>query len=230
MATGWLPYLASSAPSSPPRRPSAPSLRPAVVVPLAVFLVLIGAVSVAATTPKPSSQQAQTLPDASLTGSLAALPGIFTPSVQAWGPEIRRWSEMYQIRPDFIAVVMTLESCGDPSVRSSAGAMGLFQVMPFHFRAGEDPFDPETNARRGLAYLHRALELAGGDYGLALAGYNGGHGVIGRAPMTWAAETRRYEAWGTGMMDDLANNRNPSPALQSWLDAGGRSLCQRAEG
>ena len=35
--------------------------------------------------------------------------------------------------PDIIATIIQIESCGNPAARSTAGAQGLFQVMPFHF-------------------------------------------------------------------------------------------------
>jgi soluble lytic murein transglycosylase-like protein len=153
---------------------------------------------------------------------------MFPASVRAWEQDIYRWAAAYGIPVDLVAVVMTLESCGDPSARSSAGAQGLFQVMPFHFATGEDPGDPEVNARRGLSYLSRGLQLAGGDMALALAGYNGGHGLIQRDPPTWPSETTRYVRWGTGILGDLQSGASDSPTLRSWLDAGGASLCRRA--
>jgi soluble lytic murein transglycosylase-like protein len=148
--------------------------------------------------------------------------------VVAWAPEIDRWSRAYALSADLVAVVMTIESCGDPTAVSRAGALGLFQVMPFHFEAGEAGLNPEVNARRGLGYLNRALELSGGDEELALAGYNGGHGLITRPYTTWPAETIRYVAWGTGILQDLRLGRSPSPTLQAWLDAGGAHLCRSA--
>lgn len=228
MTITWLPYASSGRPRSVPRRPPAPSLRPAVVIPLIVSAAF--AASIAASLSAPQSVTSALPPlEGRNPEPLAQPPTIFTPSIQKWIPEIQRWSETYALPADYVAIVMTLESCGDPRARSSAGALGLFQVMPFHFAQGEDPLDPEVNARRGLTYLRRALDLAHGDFGRALAGYNGGHGVIDRDPSTWAAETRRYQAWGAGILDDLAADRIPSPALEAWLDAGGRSLCLRAE-
>jgi soluble lytic murein transglycosylase-like protein len=123
---------------------------------------------------------------------------------------------------------MQIESCGHPTIRSRAGAAGLFQVMPFHFEAGEDPLDPATNASRGLAYLARGNALAGGDPGDTFAGYNGGHGWIGRPAAEWPGETQRYVAWGTGILNDIAAGLDPSPTLVRWMEAGGGSLCRRA--
>jgi hypothetical protein len=101
-------------------------------------------------------------------------------------------------------------------------------VMPFHFADGEDPFDPQTNAKRGLSYLARALDLAHGQVDLALAVYNGGHGVIDRDPSTWAPETRRYVQWGMGILGDIYKGEIKSTRLDAWLAAGGSNLCKRA--
>jgi soluble lytic murein transglycosylase-like protein len=145
-----------------------------------------------------------------------------------WSSDILRWSEIYNLDPNLVATVMQIESCGHPSVLSSSGAIGLFQVMPFHFPHGEDPFDPETNAKRGLGYLARGLGLSGGRMDLALAGYNGGHGVISRDQSQWAPETQRYVSWGNGILNDIASGRTTSPSLQAWLQAGGERLCRSA--
>lgn len=152
----------------------------------------------------------------------------FTPEVRRWSEEIRHWSAEFDLPVPLVATVMQIESCGNPQVVSSAGAQGLFQVMPYHFAAGENPGDPETNARRGLAYLAGALADAGGQVDLALAGYNGGRGLITRPRETWPAETLRYVAWGMGILSDLESMPAESGNLQAWLAAGGAHLCARA--
>lgn len=152
----------------------------------------------------------------------------FTPEVRRWTESIHRWSGSYELPPVLVAIVMQIESCGDSRALSPAGARGLFQVMPYHFEKEENGFDPEVNAHRGLAYLHRALELGGGRIDLALAGYNGGHGQIGRDPSSWPEETRRYVYWGTGIWEDLEAGGSQSSTLAAWLEAGGARLCQAA--
>ncbi len=154
----------------------------------------------------------------------------FTPQVLRWANKIQSWSLETGLDPNLIAVVMQIESCGDPGARSPSGALGLFQVMPYHFLPGDAPLDPDTNARRGLRYLSRSLELAKTDPRLALAGYNGGHTLIDQASPNWPAETQRYVAWGTGLLDDIANGREPSPTLSRWLRAGGDALCDQTQG
>lgn len=155
------------------------------------------------------------------------LAGLFTPEVQWWGPQLVRWAAQYGLDPNLAATVMQIESCGDPRALSSAGATGLFQVMPFHFYPTDNPFDPDTNAARGLAYLRRSLDAAGGNPNLALAGYNGGIGVISRSQSTWAAETQRYLYWGSGIYQDAAAGLSQSARLDEWRARAG-GMCGRA--
>jgi hypothetical protein len=168
---------------------------------------------------------------ASTTGASAAkspLSPVFTPQVQFWGPLIAEWAVAWEIDPNLIATVIQIESCGDPFVSSSAGAQGLFQVMPFHFDAGEDMLDIHNNARRGLTYLSGGLDISEGHAGLALAGYNGGHGIINKGYAAWYPETKRYYYWGAGIYADATAGVQTSPRLQEWLASGGQWLCDRA--
>lgn len=162
---------------------------------------------------------------ASGSGTLAP---FFTPEIQFWAENINRWAAEYGVDKNLAATIMQIESCGNPDARSSAGASGLFQVMPFHFYIYENAYDPEINARRGMDYLAKSLKRSGGDARLALAGYNGGIGVIGKSESAWAAETIRYAYWGSGIYADAVQNAADSPRLNEWLAAGGASLCKAA--
>jgi hypothetical protein len=153
---------------------------------------------------------------------------VFMPEVQYWQESIVRWSQVVGIDPNLAATVMQIESCGDPSAGSGAGAMGLFQVMPFHFTASEEPYDPDTNAMRGLNYLKKSLDVAGGNASLAFAGYNGGIGLISRNSGSWPVETIRYEYWGSGIYNEATSGAAVSERLNEWLAAGGASLCASA--
>lgn len=154
---------------------------------------------------------------------------LFSPSVQRWEKQILRWATEHDLDPNLIATVMQIESCGDPLALSSAGATGLFQVMPYHFTEAENKIEPDTNARRGLDYLKRAMENFGNDPTLALAGYNGGiHGAM-RPQSEWAQETRDYVYWGEHIYADARSGVETSAVLQEWLAAGGASLCVQAE-
>ncbi|OGO14896.1 MAG: hypothetical protein A2Z14_08155 [Chloroflexi bacterium RBG_16_48_8] len=151
---------------------------------------------------------------------------IFTKEVLFWEKEIHKWADAFHLDANLVAVVMQIESCGHPDIESGSGAKGLFQVMPFHFSSDENPFDPETNASRGLSYLSKGLRIASYDPVLALAGYNGGHGVISLDPTYWSDETRRYVYWGSGILADISAGVSQSSRLQEWMRAGGESLCR----
>lgn len=153
---------------------------------------------------------------------------FFSPEVQYWTPQIVKWAGQHSLDPNMVATVMQIESCGDPQALSSAGAQGLFQVMPFHFLTGEDAFNPDTNALRGMNYLAERLVQTRGDTGKAFAGYNGGHVAAGSNYESWAAETQRYFVWATGIYGDAQAGLDSSQTLQKWMAAGGASLCSQA--
>jgi soluble lytic murein transglycosylase-like protein len=181
--------------------------------------------------PEPVAAQALTSPFPDPGVSVFSFDGlsfVFTPEVQYWSESIQLWAQAAGLDPNLVATVMQIESCGDPMARSRSGAMGLFQVMPYHFDVSDDPYNPDTNALRGLAYLKRSLDAAEVDPRRAMAGYNGGISVISRGESTWAAETVRYAYWGSGIYTDAVNGTLKSLRLQEWLDAGGASLSNQA--
>lgn len=164
-----------------------------------------------------------------ITDSSAALAPFHAPAVLHWQDSIERWAREYEVNPNVIAIVMQIESCGDPEAVSSAGALGLMQVMPFHFSYGENMINPETNVRRGMSVFHECLSVfAGWDLGMALACYNGGPSVTQRDYSTWARETQSYYRWATGMWNEVVGNSSSSATLDDWLAAGGARLCQQA--
>ena len=158
----------------------------------------------------------------------ASISPIFRIEVLHWANSISKWAAASQLDPNLAATIMQIESCGDPRAISSAGAMGLFQVMPFHFSAIDNPYSPDTNAARGLAYLAKSLQTAGGNARLALAGYNGGIGLINRAEWTWPAQTKRYVQYGAPIYEDARNGLDFSIALNEWYEKYGVSLCRQA--
>ena len=201
---------------------------PLIVLCFGLILALgTGSLKVSESQPQTLSTSGGSVPAPVQVGSGVLAP-LFTPEVQFWAANISRWSSEHGVDPNIAATVMQIESCGNPNARSSAGASGLFQVMPFHFLAYENAFDPDINALRGLNYLAKSLESSGGDARLALAGYNGGIGVISRSESSWAAETKRYAYWGSGIYADALQNASSSSRLDEWLAAGGAGLCRKA--
>lgn len=193
--------------------------------PLAVIFIacLLAALALNMPIQTSASPIVQPVPSAS-----NGLSPIFTREVQYWGKDIVRWANASSLDPNLAATVMQIESCGDPRALSRSGAMGLFQVMPFHFHYGENGFDPETNALRGLEYLARSLQTANGDPRFALAGYNGGIGVINRGEWTWSAQTQRYVQYGAPIYYDAQNGSSSSTMLDEWYQNYGAGLCRQA--
>lgn len=167
----------------------------------------------------------QPLPSSNPTSTISA---TFTPEIQYWGESISRWASASGLDPNLVATIMQIESCGDPRATSHAGAMGLFQVMPFHFQLADDPYNPETNALRGLNYLKRSLDSANGDARLAMAGYNGGIGIIHNMEWTWPAETKRYVLYGEPIYREARSGSSSNKSVQEWYSKYGASLCRQA--
>ena len=118
-----------------------------------------------------------------------------------YGAYIAEAAQRFGVPEAWIRAVMRVESAGDMRAISSAGAMGLMQVMPatwaelrVRHRLGGNPYDPRDNILAGAAYL-RELHDRYGSPGF-LAAYNAGPGryeehLAGR-PLP--AETRAYVA------------------------------------
>ena len=100
-------------------------------------------------------------------------------------PTSGRPPDRFQIPEGWVRAVMQQESGGklygaDGSlITSSAGAMGLMQVMPQTFdvlqqryRLGSDPYEPRTNILAGAAYIREMYDRYGAPN--FLAAYNAG--------------------------------------------------------
>ncbi len=108
------------------------------------------------------------------TSPAASAPGRFDDIVrEAAG----RWG----LSTDLVHAVIRAESDYNPDCTSSAGAMGLMQLMPGTARAlgVTDAYDPAQNILGGSRYLREQLDRFG-DLSLALAAYNAGPGAVSR--------------------------------------------------
>lgn len=82
---------------------------------------------------------------------------------------------------ELLSAVGWVESRYQPDAVSSAGAIGVMQIMPFVAdELGVDPTDP-TQAIDGAARLLRSHYERFGSWDLALAAYNAGAGAVKRA-------------------------------------------------
>jgi soluble lytic murein transglycosylase len=88
----------------------------------------------------------------------------------------------YRMDPALVRAVVRAESDYDPRAVSSAGALGLMQLMPGTAQDLEvrNPFDPEENVRGGVQYLRYLLDRFNGDTALALAAYHAGEQNVDR--------------------------------------------------
>lgn len=91
-------------------------------------------------------------------------------------------SRKYQLPPGLAEAVVTAESYFDPRAVSSAGAVGLMQLMPATARryGVYDRWDPALNVDAGVRYLRDLLVMFDHDIDLALAGYNAGERAVQR--------------------------------------------------
>ncbi|AXK41121.1 lytic transglycosylase domain-containing protein [Erythrobacter aureus] len=102
---------------------------------------------------------------------------------------VREASLRFGLPELWIYAVIRVESAGQTRAVSSAGAMGLMQLMPgtwarqrARFSLGTDPFDPRDNIMAGTSYLREMCDRYGAQG--FLAAYNAG--------------PRRYEDWLAG--------------------------------
>jgi soluble lytic murein transglycosylase-like protein len=128
-------------------------------------------------------------------------------ALDRWQPLITESAQRFGIPEAWIRAVMAAESGGRTSldgrpITSSAGAMGLMQVMPDTYEdmrqrygLGTDPHDPRDNILAGAAYLRAMYDRYG--YPGLFAAYNAGPGRYDdylRDGNPLPAETRTYLA------------------------------------
>jgi hypothetical protein len=124
-----------------------------------------------------------------------------------WVPYILEAAQRFELRPAWVRAVIHVESGGcnitsQGPVTSSAGAMGLMQLMPetwsrLHrqLHLGSDPYQPRDNILAGVAYLRELLD-AFGESGV-FAAYHAG--------------PKRYSQW-------LLGGRPLPPATLDYLE------------
>ena len=99
----------------------------------------------------------------------------------------------YGIPVALLLKVAEIESNYSQAARSSAGAIGVMQLMPATAaELGVDPYNETQNIDGGARYLKQQFTRFG-SWELALAAYNAGPGRVARGE-PWPAETRAYVA------------------------------------
>lgn len=102
---------------------------------------------------------------------------------------IEKYSDKYDLEPEFVCAVINTESHFNEDVESEKGATGLMQIMPDTAQwavkqMGYEDFDfrdinkPEVNIKIGCWILDFLLKQFNGDRELAAAAYNAGIGNV----------------------------------------------------
>jgi soluble lytic murein transglycosylase-like protein len=152
---------------------------------------------------------------------LPATAGTAAPAIDRWRSLIAEASRRFGIPESWVRAVMAAESGGHTildgrPITSSAGAMGLMQVMPDTYAEmrqrlglGADPYDPRDNILAGAAFLRAMYDRYG--YPGVFAAYNAGPQRFDDYLLRGIAlpdETRRYLlAIGSGVHDAVAAMR-----------------------
>ena len=160
----------------------------------------------------------------------AAMPGHVV-AAHPHDAHIAEASQRFGIPTTWIIAVMRTESAGDVRAISSAGAMGLMQVMPdtwadlrIRHALGRDPFEPRDNILAGTAYLREMWDRYG-NVAAMLAAYNAGPGRYDEYRATarpLPAETRAYVALLAPALGSSAPSDRPRTVLQppaDWREA-----------
>jgi len=170
-------------------------------------------------------------------------------SVRRWQQPINTMAKRYDIDPNLIAIIMTMES-GGYSKADSGEAQGLLQITPPTAKDiaahdlkqvvhSYDIWDPTTNIEFGTAYLAHLRDVYGStDQGpswistveLVAAAYNGGY----------TAANRLYKGQGLTGTQTVVYSRDAfnmwrerhaasSPTFDRWQERGGSDLLAKAQ-
>jgi hypothetical protein len=143
------------------------------------------------------------------------------PPHDPWGPYIAEAAVMHDVPEIWIREVMRVESAGRHDAISSAGAMGLMQIMPAtweelraRYQLGSDPFHPRDNILAGTAYLREMYDRFGSPG--FLAAYNAGPGTFDRYLARQRGlpdETRRYVAMIAPRIEGVVPKNRAAPEV-----------------
>lgn len=170
-------------------------------------------------------------------------------TVKRWEAPIVEMSAKYNIDPDLLAIIMTLESGGYSKASSEAGAEGLMQVTPLtgkdiatkYVKEPATKYDlgnPRTSIEFGAAYLAVLRDNFGtakqgpawdSTVELIAAGYNGGPGASNaleqgkglKDPQTVIYSRDAFNMW-------RERHASSSPTFDRWKERGGYILLNKA--
>ncbi len=160
---------------------------------------------------------------------LALGPCLFAASAadlkRLYDPIVNKVAGRHGIDTELVHIVIRAESNYDSFAISSAGAMGLMQLMPdTALQYGvKNVFDPAQNIEGGVRYLKDLVKLYDGKTKLVLAAYNAGQEAVRKyGGIPPYPETRSYIA---GIMQSYKKptvmSKNPTYMVK---DANGKTV------
>jgi hypothetical protein len=180
----------------------------------------------------------------------AGITAAWIPStVKHWSGPINQMAKKYDVDPNLIAIIMTMESGGDAKAESSDKAQGLMQITPPTAKDIAAKFlkqprktynlqDPGTNVEFGTAYLAYLRDQFGtarqgpdwtSTVELVAAGYNGGPGAAnsleeGKGLQDTQTVVYSRDAFNMWRERHIAD----SPTFDRWVERGGSLLINAA--
>lgn len=116
------------------------------------------------------------------------------PELAPYKDYIAKAAAEFGVPADRLAAIIKLESHGNANAVSSAGALGLGQVMPENFGPGEDPNDPLTNIRVSARVLKQKYDANGQDWNMATRAYHGFGSDGYSTDQDYLAQVQKYQA------------------------------------
>lgn len=155
-----------------------------------------------------------------------------TESTKSLDAIFKEASERYGVSEQLLKAIAYTESGFQADATSSAGAMGIMQLMPSTAQAYgvTNPYDAYQNIMGGAAVIQKLLQMFDGNQSLVIAAYNAGCGNVlkygGIPPFT---ETQNHVKKVTALMQSgvsVPNTTYPVSSLQGTDEATGASSSQ----
>lgn len=213
---------------------------------VAVALVVLGIVSVVSMMTPDEPPPPPPKPLAKTTDvTISWLPD----TVRRFEATINEMAQKYDIDPNLVAIVITLESGGYTGATSEADAKGLMQITPpaaqdiaakylQEPRSDYNLTDVSTNIEFGTAYLAHLRDEFGQpgqgpswDYTVELiaAGYNAGPGSAGKLYRGEGLPSQQAVSYSRDAMNMWRErDAQDSPTFNRWLERGGQRLIDLA--
>lgn len=119
-------------------------------------------------------------------------------------------SKKYGVDKNLIKAIIKQESNFNPNAVSSAGAMGLMQLMPANLKEDgvTDPFNIEQNIDGGTKQLKGYLRRYNNNVEMALMAYNAGPGTVQKRGVKSVADLYKMPAETRNYVVKIMNNLN----------------------